>query len=113
MFGARSVSVPTPDHGHFLAKVMLSWIHGSYPTKSSDHPQSQRLGRAPVAPGDRVCVDIECGRRPRVGETRRDDHDRYSDVEHLRCHEVAEIVQSRVLLALVVPVWALYTCTLT
>jgi hypothetical protein len=48
-----------------------------------------------------------------VGETRRDDHDRYSDVEHLRCHEVAEIVQSRVLLALVVPVWALYTCTLT
>ena len=41
-------------------------------------------------------VDVECRRRPRVGQSVRDDRDRDAVVQHLRRHEVTEVVKPKV-----------------
>ena len=56
----------------------------------------QPLSGMPVGPRYDMCIAVESGRCAGMGQTRRQSWQGVTDVEHLRSHELAQVVKAKV-----------------
>jgi hypothetical protein len=63
--------------------------------ESARHHGLQSVRRKPIAGRRYVGVEVESGRQAAVVETARHDRDGHTSEQHLGCHEMSKVVQSK------------------